>query len=119
MRDEDAPGKRRSLGRDTLHQAAVAGEHVGVVVEQREVVLVEGGAEVGLGDGEADGVGEALAERAGRDLDTLGDAELRVARGDRVELTELQGGKNRRKSAEELSSGAEKASSWESSDAPS
>lgn len=30
-----------------------------------------------------------LSERTGGDLDTVGDAELGVTRGDRVELTEL------------------------------
>ena len=85
----EVAGERSGFGRDTLHQATVAGEHVGVVVKQREVLLVEGGAEVSLRDRETDGVGETLTERTGGDLDTRGDADLRVTRRDRVELTEL------------------------------
>ena len=42
-----------------------------------------------LGDAEADAVGEALAERAGGDLDALQVARLGVARGPRAELAEL------------------------------
>ena len=42
-----------------------------------------------LGDRHADGVGEALAERAGRGLDPRGVAVLGVARGLRAELAEV------------------------------
>mmetsp|Transcript_37023 Transcript_37023/g.110873 ORF Transcript_37023/g.110873 Transcript_37023/m.110873 type:complete len:244 (-) Transcript_37023:697-1428(-) len=49
------------LGRDALLEASVAADHVGVVIEEGGGV---GGREVTLGDGEADGVGDALAERA-------------------------------------------------------
>ncbi len=39
----EVTGERSGLGRDTLLQATVTGEHVGVVGEEREAVLVEGG----------------------------------------------------------------------------
>lgn len=48
-----------------------------------------------LSDGKTDGVGETLAEGTGGHLDTLSDAELRVTRGDGVELTELLDGKRK------------------------
>ena len=42
-----------------------------VVDEGRETRLVEARREVGLGDGEADGVGDALAEGPRGDLDAV------------------------------------------------
>ena len=80
-----------------------------MVVEEREAVLVEGGSEMSLSNSKSDSVGESwqrwrvsetnlmrwlrsnltLSERSGGDLDSLGDSELGVTRGDRVELTEL------------------------------
>ena len=61
-----------------------------MVVEDREVLLVEGSSEVGLGDGETDSVGETLSEGTSGDLDTISDTEFGVTRSDRVELTELE-----------------------------
>lgn len=77
------------------------------VVEKGESVLVEGGAEVSLGHGESDGVGESceqsrvsrghdeatneqtLSKRSGGNLDTLSNAEFGVSRSDGIELAEL------------------------------
>jgi len=85
----EVPGERARLGRDTLLEASVTEEAVGVVVNDLEIGLVEGRSDVCLGNGESDSVGDTLAERAGGDLDTVRDAELRVAGRDGVELAEL------------------------------
>ena len=71
---------------DALHQAAVAGDHEGVVVDD---VGAEPGAQVGFGDRHADGVGEPLAERPGGDLDAGGVADLGVAGRGRAPLAEV------------------------------
>ena len=60
-----------------------------MVVEDGEVLLVEGSSKVGLGNSETDSVGETLSERTSGDLDTISDTEFGVTRSDRVELTEL------------------------------
>ena len=78
-------GERGRLVADALHEAAVAGDDVGVVVDE---VGAEAVAQDALGDGHADGVAEALAERAGRDLDAGRVAGLGVARRARLELAE-------------------------------
>ena len=49
----------------------------------------ESGAQVGLGDGHADGIGEALAKRTGGDLDAGGVADFRMTRCERAPLAEL------------------------------
>ena len=80
--------ERRRLVRDALHQAAVAGDHVGVEVEQ----LVAGAVEVRRlplrGDRHPDRRRHPLAERPGGRLDPGGPAVLRVAGRLRVELAE-------------------------------
>ena len=78
---------------DALHQAAVAGDHEHVVVAQ---LGTEPGPEVGLGDGHADGVAEALTERTRGDLDTRGVVDLGMAGGagfplpERPQVVELE-----------------------------
>ena len=79
-------GERRRFVRDALHEAAVAGDHEGVVVLG---LGAEAGAQIGFGDRHADGVGEALSERPGGDLDTGGVARLGVAGRRGVPLSEL------------------------------
>ena len=79
------PGERDHLLADAFLQAAVADEGVGVVVDQAGA---EAGIEVCLGDRHAERVGDALAERAGRDLDAAGRIELRMAFAVRAELAE-------------------------------
>ena len=54
-------GERGRLVADALHQAAVAGDDVGVVVDQ---LGAEAGGQVALGQRHADRVGEALARAA-------------------------------------------------------
>ncbi len=78
-------GEGGGLAADALHHAAVAGQHVGVVVDD---VVAEGGGEEALGDGHADGVGDALAERAGRRLDARRVPVLGVTRRAAAPLAE-------------------------------
>src|SRR5690606_9933391 len=81
-------GERGGLVRDALHQAAVAHEHPGTVVDDGELGTVEALREQLLCQREAHGVGEALAERAGRGLHARGHEVLGVAGGLRFELAE-------------------------------
>ncbi len=81
-------GQRGDFVGDTFHHAAVAEEHVGVVVDDGVAVTVELGGEHFFGQGEAHGVGDTLAERAGGGLDARGVAVFRVARGAAVQLAE-------------------------------
>ena len=71
---------------EALHEIAVRGQHVGVVVEQ---LGPEAGAQEPLGDGHADRVAEALAQRAGGDLDAGGVAGLGMAGGGGTPLAEV------------------------------
>ena len=75
--------------RDALHQAAVADEHIGQVVDDREAGAVELGGQQALGQRHADRVGEALAERAGGGLHARRDADLGMAGRLRVQLAEV------------------------------
>lgn len=63
-------GGTGGLAGDALHGAAVTEEAICVVVAQIVARLVEDTGGVSLGDGQTDGVGETLTERAGRHLDT-------------------------------------------------
>lgn len=74
----------RGLGGDTLHQATVTEEAVCVVVDKVEVLLVEGGASLSLGNGKTNSVGDTLSEGTSGDLDTRGVVGLGVTRGDAV-----------------------------------
>ena len=62
-------GQRDHLLADALLQAAVADEGVGAVVDE---AVAEARVQEGLGHRHADGIGDALAERAGGDLDARG-----------------------------------------------
>ena len=72
-------GERARLGRDALLEVAVGGDHEGVVVDDLVAGAVEARGQHALGERHADGVGDALAERAGRDLDAGRVAVLGVA----------------------------------------
>jgi len=61
-------GQRGGLAGDAFHHAAVTGERVGEVIDDRGAVTVEGGPQEALGERHADGVGKALTQRAGRRL---------------------------------------------------
>ena len=82
-------GQRAGLVADAFHQAAVAEEDVGVVVDDRVARAVELGGQQLLGQRHADRVGDALAERAGGGLDARRDADLGVARRLAVQLAEV------------------------------
>ena len=79
-------GKRDGFLGNAFHQAAVAGQHIGVVVDE---VVAEGGVHDALAEREADRIGEALAERAGRRLDAGGMAVFGMAGGLRAQLAEM------------------------------
>ena len=92
-------GQRRRLRRHALLDVAVGGDHVDVVVERagaRRRVRVEQAAFVARGHRHADRRREALAERAGGDLDADGVPELGVTGGlgapgpQRLDVGELQ-----------------------------
>ena len=51
---------------DAFHQAAVAGDDIGVMIDQ---IVAETGSQHAFGQRHADGIGEALAQRAGGGLD--------------------------------------------------
>ena len=74
--------------RNALHQAAVADEHVGPVIDDRVPGAVEACGQQSLRERHADRVGEALPERPGGGLDTGGEAVLRMSGRLRVELAE-------------------------------
>ena len=80
------PGEADRLLADALHQAAVAGDHIGVVIHQTGA---KAGAQHFLCHGKADGVGNALTQRAGGGLDPLGVAVFRVPGGFRAPLAEI------------------------------
>ncbi len=82
------PGQRGRLGADALHQAAVPGDRVHVVVEQLEARPVEGGRLPDPGDGHAHAGGDPGAQRAGGALHPGGPAVLGVTRALGVQLSE-------------------------------
>ena len=69
---------------DAFHQAAVARDDVGIMINEVAVA----GSKCAFGDRHADGSGETLSERAGRRLDAERMPVFRVAGGLRPELTE-------------------------------
>ena len=84
--EPEVTGERRRLVADALREAAVARDHERVVVGE---LAAEPLAQVGLGERDADRVGDALTERSGGDLDPGGVAVLGVARRTRSPLPEL------------------------------
>ena len=87
--EAEMAGQRAGLGGDALLDVAVGGDRVRVVVDDVAARPVEAGGPHALGERHARGVGDALAERAGRHLDAGGVAELRMARGRAAELAEV------------------------------
>ncbi len=80
-------GEAGRLRRHPLHQVAVRDQGVDEVVLEG-VPGAEPRREHGLAERHADAVGEALPQRAARDLDARGVPELGMARGPGVELAE-------------------------------
>ena len=79
------PGERDRLLADTLHEIAVGGERVGMMVHE---LRPERGGKVAFGDRHADRVTEALAERAGRRLHPRRHEILGMAGRQRAKLAE-------------------------------
>ena len=78
-------GQRGGFMADTFFHVAVAGDDIGVVVDQ----TVEADAQMGLGDRHADRGGEALAQRPGGGFDAGSDIVFRMAGGAAAGLAEL------------------------------
>ncbi len=89
LAEAEVAGERGSLRGDALLHVAVAGRDVGEVVDDLAALAVVALGPDRLGEREADGVGEALAERAGRDLDARRDAVLGVAGAATADLAEV------------------------------
>jgi hypothetical protein len=79
------PRERDRLMADALHQATVAGDAIGMVIDQRVAVAR---VQHALGQRHADGIAETLPQRTGRGLDTLSMPVLGMARRLAVDLTE-------------------------------
>ena len=80
--------ERAGLVRNALHEAAVAGKHVRVVINDLVPRAVELRGEHFLRERHADTVGKALTQRPGRRLDTQRRLVLRVPGGAAAELPE-------------------------------
>ena len=89
LAEPEVPGDRGGFLADALHQVPVGADRVGVVVDDLLARAVEALGEEALGDRHADGVGEALPERPGRDLDPGRVPALGMSRRARAPLAEL------------------------------
>ena len=93
QRDELAqlPGAGECAGlvRDAFHQAAITEEDIGVMIDDDLAGLVELGAQQLLREGEADGIGETLAERTGRRLHARRHVDLWMTWRFRMQLAEI------------------------------
>ncbi len=74
--------------RYAFHEAAIADERVGVVVDDVVARAVEFLRQQRLRQRHADGVGDALPQRPGGGFDARGDADLRMARRAGMQLAE-------------------------------
>src|SRR5207245_5219810 len=79
-------GESDRLLRYALHEAAVAGEHIGAMIDE---IIAEAGVEVAFGDRHADGIADTLAERPGRRLDACGVAVFGMPGSLGADLAEL------------------------------
>ncbi len=86
-------GKRADFVRYAFHQATVAEEHVGVVVDDLVSGPVERSRQQLFRQRHADGIGNTLAEGAGRRLDAEVPVDFRVTRRVRAELPEVWQGR--------------------------
>src|SRR6185436_4488556 len=81
--------ERGCLGADALHQTAVAGNRVDVVVEELVTGTVEGGRLPHAGYRHADAGRDASAKWPGGAFNTCGPSVLRMSRALGIELAEL------------------------------
>ena len=81
-------GQRAGFVRNAFHQAAIAEEYIGVVVNNFVVGLVEFGCQQLFRHCHADGVGDALTEWAGSGFNARRVAVFRVTRRFRMQLAE-------------------------------
>ncbi|MNM96841.1 hypothetical protein D3C81_1093330 [compost metagenome] len=81
--------QRAGLVAETLHQAAIAKEDIGVMVDDVEAGPVEGGGQQLLRQRHADGIGQALPQRPGGGLHARCHVDFRMPRRGRVQLAEL------------------------------
>ncbi|MET3215893.1 UNVERIFIED_ORG: hypothetical protein ABIC48_003662 [Burkholderia territorii] len=88
LAEPEMAGKRCGFRCDAFHQVAVADKCVGVVIHDLEAGTVVARGELRFRHRHADGVGEALAERAGRRLDARREAALRMAGREAARLPE-------------------------------
>ena len=63
-------GERRGFSSNAFHQIAVGNDRVNVMIDERKTFFVELRGEMRGAHRHADAVRKALAERAGRDLNT-------------------------------------------------
>src|SRR3546814_14332439 len=80
-------GEADGLVVDALHQAAVAGERPGTMIDQ---IVAEYGAEVPLRNGHADRHREALSQRSRRRLDTRQHEIFGMSGAGRIEPPEVE-----------------------------
>ena len=73
-------GKRSRFAGDAFHHVAVAADGVDVEVEYREIGPIEVLRQPAPGDGHANTVAAALAQRAGRGLDARCQADIQDGR---------------------------------------
>ncbi len=86
LAEPEVARERDRLLADALHQAAVAGDHPGVMIDDR---VAQAGIQKAFGERHANGIGEPLAERSRRRLDTGRVAVFRMACGLGAELAEV------------------------------
>ena len=85
-RQSQVPGQRNRLVADALHQTAVAGEHIGKVIDHP---IAETRSHHALGQRHADGVRQTLAERSGGGFDAGCVTVFGMAGGAAAELAEI------------------------------
>ena len=86
--EREVAGERAGFRRDALHQVAVAGNHVGVMVDDLVARAVVAAGQMRFGDGETDRVRDALTERTRRRLDAGRVVVLGMPRGAAAPLPE-------------------------------
>ena len=75
--------------RDAFHQAAIADKRVGVMIDHRQIRLVEFGRKQFLCQRHTDRIGNALTEWPGSSLDAWCDMDFRMASSLGVQLAEI------------------------------